>query len=259
MKLGFACLLGALTVVIPCSASTDGNCNPEDLARLGATPEIQSRRVKLRELCASGVRPRQALGLHGTSVEALNHYLRHGRWPTGIRTGRFKDRLFIAPINANVPAPFRVSDGDNWESAYEDARTYADSIARSHAFLGALGLELGDLDLELHARRLMSRKGLSATKKAPYEEEEVEALHALKKLGFTMAQLKSAHAKAKSRRGIILAFDPAKVPVTAIGGGDPGVPPHAYEDATISIPDGQLPLDWIQGIELQGQDEWDGK
>lgn len=210
-------------------------------------PEEEERCRKLVEYFENGLdNDASTLGYHGTSLETIEYLIKHGHLPGGTGKKKSEHDVAVGALHfypskekfANHPLFAEFSDK---EKAIDGAGSYAKTIAATHYFLRALGLDLSNRDQTYIARYLTSWA---------HTVERDEIFDDMISAGYDREYLEQTFERAIQRKGVILALNVDLLKSHQVLDGD------AREgDLKVMLTEG-LDCNGIVGLEPLGQEEW---
>ncbi|MDP2630131.1 MAG: hypothetical protein Q8P56_01865 [Candidatus Uhrbacteria bacterium] len=217
------------------------------------TSDVRARTERVIAMAELGIDKVDSIGLHGTSIQAIQHSIDYGVMPGGVikdARGQYTHGdLFYYPLGGPTqPEQER-------KRIVREAEMYAGITARNHFTVDALHLDFGNAEQHFLAGEF------SYKQKIKWSDEDV--LNAFKR--FVHIRL-GGHGKkedieqlrdevervakeAWAHKGVVIALSPRTGVDFEVKPGDPG-----EDDVRISCPSG-LSLEYISGISSRGERE----
>ncbi len=208
--------------------------------------ELRKREKAIVAIFEKGLDDEEAIGYHGTSLEAVEHLLRMGHLPGASEPdksyGYEKGDLFFFPQKAQIPDRLLSSKAhDDNREAIEDTTDYANVIAARHYILTKLGLDLGNPDDQVVGHELQD--GVDS-------EEACRITEELIKKGWKRKEILKIIDDSRDRKGVILTLSKDVLGKYKLGVGDD------VHDLRVTSGN-SLDIKFISGLEPLGQEEWD--
>lgn len=215
----------------------------------------------VHELFAHGLESKEtALGFHGTSWEAIEELLRTGALPPsssknlkGVTHAAGRVYFHLTP-QALPKHPLVHTFRKTHQEVIHEVEGYAEDIARTHAFMKALGLDLGDrsfTDARAAASQMGRQRRIRSLERFFSDLNASHHYKRLRGLGITDEEIRRALEIAATRNGIVLSIRRSVMDVFKIAEGD-----KDNGDLSIVCPDG-LPVEHISGLEPMGDFEYE--